>query len=222
MRRNERKTLKVPRSGLTYQLLTPDLNRQIEFILIELEPGQGGTRVPLGHPGEEAAIVLEGQLDVWIGDEEHVLDGRRLDLLQLRRPAPRRQPRRREGGPRLGDHAAAFLIGGADGEVLRSVPPQARRHALRNTRSGSAAHNVPGRTDALRTISSYRVWRVSGVMEGEPTFEYLEEMELARPRERSSRRSRRCRRWRAMLEAWYARVADQVIVFAEEVEVEPT
>ena len=42
VRRNERKTLKVPRSGLTYQLLTPDLNRQIEFILIELEPGQGG------------------------------------------------------------------------------------------------------------------------------------------------------------------------------------
>lgn len=73
VRRNERKTLKVPRSGLTYQLLTPDLNRQIEFILIELEPGQGGTRVPLGHPGEEAAIVLEGQLDVWIGEEHHVL-----------------------------------------------------------------------------------------------------------------------------------------------------
>ena len=58
------------RSGLTYQLLTPDLNRQIEFILIELEPGQGGTRHAYGHPGEEAALVLEGQLHVWIGEEE--------------------------------------------------------------------------------------------------------------------------------------------------------
>ncbi len=29
--------------------------------------------MPLGHPGEEAAIVLEGRLDVWIGDEHHVL-----------------------------------------------------------------------------------------------------------------------------------------------------
>jgi len=64
----------VPRSGLTYQLLTPDLSRQIEFILIELEPGQGGSRLPFGHPGEEAALVLEGQLHVWIGDEEHVLE----------------------------------------------------------------------------------------------------------------------------------------------------
>ena len=75
VRRNERKTLNVPRSGLTYQLLTPDLNRQIEFIMIELEPGEGGgSRQPFGHPGEEAALVLEGQLHVWIGEEEHVLD----------------------------------------------------------------------------------------------------------------------------------------------------
>ena len=74
VRKEERKTLRIPASGLTYQLLTPDLNRQIEFILIELEPGQGGTRVPYGHPGEEAALVLEGQLHVWIGEEEHVLE----------------------------------------------------------------------------------------------------------------------------------------------------
>lgn len=74
VRTDERKTLRVPRSGLTYQLLTPDLNRQIEFILIEFEPGQEGSRVPFGHPGEEAALVLEGQVHVWVGDEEHVLD----------------------------------------------------------------------------------------------------------------------------------------------------
>lgn len=74
VRKRERKTMRIPRSGLVYQLLTPDLNRQIEFILIELEPGQGETRVPMGHPGEEAALVLEGRLHVWIGDEEHVLE----------------------------------------------------------------------------------------------------------------------------------------------------
>jgi len=70
----ERRTMRIPASGLTYQLLTPDLNRQIEFILIELEPGQGGTRHAYGHPGEEAALVLEGQLHVWIGEEEQVLE----------------------------------------------------------------------------------------------------------------------------------------------------
>jgi transcriptional regulator with XRE-family HTH domain len=73
VRKDERKTMRVPRSGLTYQLLTPDLNRQIEFILIELEPGQEGSRTPFGHAGEEAALVLEGKLHVWIGDAEHAL-----------------------------------------------------------------------------------------------------------------------------------------------------
>jgi transcriptional regulator with XRE-family HTH domain len=74
VRSAERRTMRIPASGLTYQLLTPDLNRQIEFILIELEPGQGGTRHAYGHPGEESALVLEGQLHVWIGEEEHVLE----------------------------------------------------------------------------------------------------------------------------------------------------
>lgn len=74
VRKSERRTMRIPRSGLTYQLLTPDLNRQIEFILIELEPGQGGTRAAYGHPGEEAALVLSGRLHVWIGEEEHVLE----------------------------------------------------------------------------------------------------------------------------------------------------
>jgi transcriptional regulator with XRE-family HTH domain len=74
VRAEERKTLHVPRSGLTYELLTPDLNRQIEFILIELEPGQGGSRNQFGHPGEEAALILEGQVHVWLGEEEHVLE----------------------------------------------------------------------------------------------------------------------------------------------------
>lgn len=78
------------------------------------------------------------------------------------------------------------------------------------------AHNVPvvGR---LRSISSYRVWRVSGVMEGEPTFEFLEEMELA-DRQAFEREIEAVPEMTAMLEAWSARVADQVIVYAEEIE----
>lgn len=73
VRKHERKTLRVPRSGLTYQLLTPDLSRQIEFILIELEPGSG-SKIALGHPGEENVLVLEGRLHLWIGEQEYVLD----------------------------------------------------------------------------------------------------------------------------------------------------
>jgi transcriptional regulator with XRE-family HTH domain len=74
VRRKERKTLRIARSGLTYQLLTPNLNgHKIEFLWIELEPGQESARIPFGHPGEECAVVVEGSLHVWIAEKEHVL-----------------------------------------------------------------------------------------------------------------------------------------------------
>jgi REDY-like protein HapK len=75
--------------------------------------------------------------------------------------------------------------------------------------------NVPA-NDTLTTTRNYRVWRVSGVMEGTPSFEYLEEMELD---DRSSFESEveSSPAMARMLEDWYARVADQVIVFTKEV-----
>ena len=75
--------------------------------------------------------------------------------------------------------------------------------------------NVPA-NDTLTTTRNYRVWRVSGVMEGEPSFEYLEEMELD-DREAFEADIEASPAMAQMLEDWYARVADQVIVFAEEV-----
>jgi hypothetical protein len=75
--------------------------------------------------------------------------------------------------------------------------------------------NVPA-NDTLTTTRNYRVWRVSGVMEGEPTFEYLEEMELD-DRAAFEADIEASPAMAKMLDEWYARVADQVIVFAEEV-----
>lgn len=75
--------------------------------------------------------------------------------------------------------------------------------------------NVPA-ASSLTTTRGYRVWRVASTMEGKPSFEYLEEMELddqaAFEAEIESSAA-----MAAMLEGWYERVADQVIVFADEV-----
>jgi hypothetical protein len=54
-------------------------------------------------------------------------------------------------------------------------------------------------------------------MEGEPTFEYLEEMELD-DRGAFEGEIESSAAMAEMLEGWYARVADQVIVFADEVD----
>ena len=75
--------------------------------------------------------------------------------------------------------------------------------------------NVPA-VRKMASITSYRVWHVVGAMEGQPAFDFLEEMELA---DRSAFEQEVTERpeMAAMLEDWYGRVADQVVVYAEEV-----
>jgi len=75
--------------------------------------------------------------------------------------------------------------------------------------------NVPA-VRKMRSLSSYRVWRVTGAMEGEPLFEYIEELEFE-DRDAFERETAELPEMVGMLEQWYPRVADQVIVFAEEV-----
>lgn len=72
--KNSRKILKVPKSNLAYQLLTPDLNRKIEFLWIEIEPGKQIEPIAFSHDGEECAVIIEGQLNLWINDTEYVMN----------------------------------------------------------------------------------------------------------------------------------------------------
>jgi transcriptional regulator with XRE-family HTH domain len=74
VRKNQRKQLKLPHSSVTYELLTPDLNRRLELLWIELEPGQRSFEMPMfGHLGEESAVVITGQVQVRINDDIFVL-----------------------------------------------------------------------------------------------------------------------------------------------------
>jgi hypothetical protein len=77
------------------------------------------------------------------------------------------------------------------------------------------ATNVPA-VRRLRTISTYRVWRLTGVMEGDAPFEYLEEMEFD-DQAAFEEEIGAVPEMAAMLEGWYAQVADQAIVFAAEI-----
>jgi len=74
VRRHERKGLRVPQSNVLYELLTPDLNRRIEFLWLEYGPGDTSQPDPMSHPGEENAICLEGSVVVTIDGEEFVLN----------------------------------------------------------------------------------------------------------------------------------------------------
>lgn len=74
VKKNERQKLEFHNSRMTYELLSPDLNRQMEMLLGELEPGAVTCDDPLPHPGEEVTYVIEGLMWIKIGDDEYTLE----------------------------------------------------------------------------------------------------------------------------------------------------
>jgi transcriptional regulator with XRE-family HTH domain len=72
VRAGQRKKLGLTPS-LTYQLLSPDLQHQVELIWVEFQPGEEGPVEPFTHPGEEQMVVILGEMHFWVGDEEFVL-----------------------------------------------------------------------------------------------------------------------------------------------------
>lgn len=73
VRNKERQSLKFPNSHLEYELLSPNLNRQMEMFMGHLEPGAKTCEVPLSHPGEEVTHVLKGIMWIKIGNDEYEL-----------------------------------------------------------------------------------------------------------------------------------------------------
>lgn len=72
IRAEHRKKLGV-NSTLTYELLSPDLRHEIEFIWVEFGPGVEGPLAPFTHPGEEQMVVIQGEMHFWVDGAEFIL-----------------------------------------------------------------------------------------------------------------------------------------------------
>jgi transcriptional regulator with XRE-family HTH domain len=72
VRAPRRRRLKF-KSGIVDELLSPNLNRQLELLMCTFPPGATSGDVPYTHQGEEAGIVIAGRLEVWVGDKHFVL-----------------------------------------------------------------------------------------------------------------------------------------------------
>ena len=72
VRADQRKRFVASRAQVAYELLTPDIDRRIEFLRGEFPPGATIPAEPgswVAHSGEENVLVLDGMLDFYIGDE---------------------------------------------------------------------------------------------------------------------------------------------------------
>lgn len=73
VRPHERKVLTYPGSGIRNELLTPHLNGAIQMMRIVMPPGTDSGETPFFHSGEECGLILQGQLETWVGDERFLL-----------------------------------------------------------------------------------------------------------------------------------------------------
>ena len=73
VRADQRKVMIYPGSGIRNELLSPDLQRAIQLMWIVMPPGTD-TGDFLVHEGEECGIVLQGTVEIWVGDERHILN----------------------------------------------------------------------------------------------------------------------------------------------------
>jgi mannose-6-phosphate isomerase-like protein (cupin superfamily) len=73
VRRDERKGLRLPRSRITYELLSPDLRGRLQVQWVELLPGETGPADGFVHPGEECYVILQGCIRFCVGEREVVL-----------------------------------------------------------------------------------------------------------------------------------------------------
>jgi mannose-6-phosphate isomerase-like protein (cupin superfamily) len=76
LRAGKRRRIVYPGSTIANELLSPDLQRRMEIIWVEAEPGASSGGHPHKHDGEECGIVISGQMRFLVGDEECVLGPR--------------------------------------------------------------------------------------------------------------------------------------------------
>ncbi len=73
VRFNHRKMLLYPGSDIRYELLTPDLQGDIQMMWVVIPPGTDTEEGPFAHTGESCSVILQGALEIGIGDERYAL-----------------------------------------------------------------------------------------------------------------------------------------------------
>jgi quercetin dioxygenase-like cupin family protein/DNA-binding XRE family transcriptional regulator len=74
VRADKRKGVTMPGSDVLYEVLTPDLNRQLEVMFMRISEGESsGDEAMVDAPGEKFGVVLKGTLEFMVGKEVFVL-----------------------------------------------------------------------------------------------------------------------------------------------------
>lgn len=88
VRRGNRRSLTFGDTGVHEELLSPNLSGQLELIMTTFRPGSWTGEEDRIRKGEEAGLVLEGTLELWVEGQHFVLS--EGDSFTFRRSGPHR------------------------------------------------------------------------------------------------------------------------------------
>jgi len=74
VRKERRRSFSPPDYSGRYELLSPDSNGRLEMISMSLEPGTASSSDLLSHAGDECMVVLQGDAEIFAGDEHFELE----------------------------------------------------------------------------------------------------------------------------------------------------
>ncbi|MDJ0961768.1 MAG: cupin domain-containing protein [Acidimicrobiia bacterium] len=74
VRKPERKRLQLGEHGLVWELLTPNLQGELEMLRTSVPPGFTNEENPFRHRGEECVLLLHGTLEVSVAGRHFVLE----------------------------------------------------------------------------------------------------------------------------------------------------
>ncbi|XAT59960.1 helix-turn-helix domain-containing protein [Rhodobacteraceae bacterium Araon29] len=74
IKKDMRRSISLPRSNICYQMITPDLNSQMQILLVNADPRTSSGDVKFEHDGEACVFVLSGKLEAEIGNEKFVVE----------------------------------------------------------------------------------------------------------------------------------------------------
>jgi transcriptional regulator with XRE-family HTH domain len=73
IKKAERKTLFLPSSGVTFQVLSSKESAKVEMLLIEIEGADSNYEL-VSYPGEKVGYVIRGHMEILVGESTYYLE----------------------------------------------------------------------------------------------------------------------------------------------------
>jgi transcriptional regulator with XRE-family HTH domain len=73
VRAGRRRKMSIGNGGIVDELLVPDLKGHLELLYCTFQPGCGSGPEDYSHDGEEAGLVLAGEMELWVDQQRYHL-----------------------------------------------------------------------------------------------------------------------------------------------------